>query len=166
MKIKGLVDYDICNYFKPSMFIIFSKCSFKCDKENGKPICQNSKLAFEPEIEIEISKLFERYNNNPLTKSFVFGGLEPFDTPADLLSLINYIRSNKCNDDIVIYTGYTENELSIGENIKNDAYRCIINNYKNIIIKYGRFIAGYEPHYDENLGINLASPNQYSVKYL
>ena len=50
MELRGLVDYDICNYKTPSMFLIFPNCTFKCDKECGKAICQNSNLAHEPVI--------------------------------------------------------------------------------------------------------------------
>lgn len=36
--------------------------------------------------------------------------------------------------------------------------------WKNIIVKFGRFIPNQHPHYDEVLGINLASDNQYAEK--
>ena len=35
----------------------------------------------------------------------------------------------------------------------------------NIYIKYGRFIPNKPSHYDELLGVNLASDNQYTVYY-
>ena len=35
---------------------------------------------------------------------------------------------------------------------------------ENIIIKYGRFIPDQQPHYDEILGVNLASSNQGAEK--
>ena len=60
----------------------------------------------------------------------------------------------KCNDPIIIYTGYNEGEDYITENS--------LRHYNNIIIKYGRFIKGHDPHYDELLGVNLASDNQYA----
>ena len=34
--------------------------------------------------------------------------------------------------------------------------------FSNIIIKFGRYIPGQKPHYDEILGVNLASDNQYA----
>jgi hypothetical protein len=34
----------------------------------------------------------------------------------------------------------------------------------NIIIKYGRFIPNHQPHYDEILGVKLASDNQYAER--
>ena len=36
--------------------------------------------------------------------------------------------------------------------------------YSNIIIKFGRFIPNREPHFDEVLGVNLASNNQYAKR--
>jgi len=38
----------------------------------------------------------------------------------------------------------------------------LLSQYKNVIIKFGRFIPNQEPHYDEILGVNLASNNQYA----
>ena len=62
----------------------------------------------------------------------------------------------KCIDDIVIYTGYNLNEIEDKVNI--------LKNYKNIIIKFGRFIPNNKIHYDEILGVYLASDNQYALK--
>lgn len=166
MKIKGLVDYDICNYFKPSMFIIFPKCSFKCDKECGLTVCQNSQLAKEAEIEISEDEIVKRYLENPLTHAFVFGGLEPFDSFEDLKALLKCIRNKyNCQDDIVIYTGYTEDELVHGARTElHDYYFYISNHFSNIIIKFGRFVPNQEKHYDITLGVELASPNQYAKR--
>ena len=166
MKIKGLVDYDICNYFKPSMFIIFPKCSFKCDKECGLAVCQNSQLAKEAEIEISEDEIVKRYLENPLTHAFVFGGLEPFDSFKDLKTLLDCIRNKyNCQDDIVIYTGYTEEELVHGvRTALHDYYFYISNHFSNIIIKFGRFVPNQEKHYDVTLGVELASPNQYAKR--
>ena len=154
MKIKGLVEYDISNYYKPSMFIIFPNCSFKCDHECGRAVCQNSALTKEEIKHIKPKELMERYVNNPLTKAIVCGGLEPFDS---LQALFNFIELARIftNDDIVIYTGYTEEESV--EIIKE-----LISLADNIIVKFGRFIPDQESHYDEVLGVNLASPNQYA----
>ena len=82
-------------------------------------------------------------------------GLEPFDSWNDLLELITRIR-NFADDDIVIYTGYNKDE------IENKV--CILSKYKNIIIKYGRYIPNRENHYDDVLGVYLASNNQYAEK--
>ena len=112
MKIINLIDEDFCNYKKPSMFIITCKCSFKCDKEAGTTICQNSKLAKSPTIDLEDIKIVNRYVSNPITESIVFGGLEPLDQFDEVLSLIKLFRQNT-KDTIVIYTGYNEDEGTI-----------------------------------------------------
>lgn len=139
------------------MFIIFPKCSFKCDKEANYEICQNSHLAKEPIINYSVDKIVERYKTNPITKAIVCGGLEPFDTLDDLTNLISTIR-RASDDDIIIYTGYKEEEIfPVVENL--------ISKYKNIIIKYGRYIPNQESKYDKILGITLASNNQYAVRY-
>lgn len=158
MLIKGLNECDFVNYKKISMFIATTKCTWKCEKDCGiKGLCQNSSLALEPNIEIPTEEIVNRYINNPITHAIVIAGLEPYDTPEDLLELIKAFRE-KTQDDIVIYTGYTEDELMHDEVCHN----YINENYKNIIIKYGRYIPDQEPHYDEVLGVKLASDNQYA----
>lgn len=94
--------------------------------------------------------------DNPITKAIVFGGLEPFDSWEDLQSLITQLRYHT-PDDIVIYSGYTEEEIA-------DKIEWL-SLFENIIIKFGRYIPGGEIHFDELLGVQLASPNQYSKKY-
>lgn len=156
LKVKNLIDEDFVNYYKPSMFIATSKCDFKCDKEAGCKVCQNSQLAAAPSVEISIEELCERYLNNSITEAVVIGGLESFDTFDELYSFIKLFRE-KSNDDIVIYTGYYPEEiLDKIEKIKN---------FHNIIIKFGRFIPNSIKRYDPNLKIELASNNQWSEKY-
>lgn len=157
MIIKSFIDEDFVNYRKPSMFIITPTCNFKCDKENGCLMCQNSCLVREPTHHIHTQLLVNRYLDNPITKAVVFGGLEPFDTVGDLLDFVYELRA-KCNDDVVIYTGYTEDELK-----SNPSYKKLCE-YSNIIVKFGRFRPNQTPHYDEVLGVNLASDNQYAKK--
>ena len=156
MKVKGIIDYDTVNYKQPVLTIMAPSCDFKCDKLNECQVCQNSALAHEPDIEISFDKIWKLYEQNPLTKGFCFQGLEPFDS-YDLLKFIEFIRLDKqCKDIIVIYTGYNKNENIIAERW--------VRNYHNIIIKWGRYILGDEPHYDEVLGVKLASNNQYAEK--
>ena len=151
MKVKNIIDEDFTNYKKPSMFIGTSSCDFKCDRECGKPVCQNSELAKAPTIEINNANLINRYLNNPITEAITIGGLEPFDTFEDTLSFINDFRDYS-DDDIVLYTGYNYEE------IKHliDILKC----YDNIIVKFGRFIPNKPHKYDELLGVSLASDNQ------
>ena len=142
------------------MFIIMPHCSFKCDKENGCLMCQNSSLVHEPTHNVDTRLMVTRYIENPITKAVTFGGLEPLDTIEDVLEFVDILRNiYKNEDDVVIYTGYTEEEL-----INNKDYKRILE-YGNIIIKYGRFRPNQTPHYDEVLGVNLVSDNQYARRY-
>lgn len=160
MIIKDIKDEDFANYKKPSMFVIMPYCSFKCDKENGCNLCQNSHLAQEPDRKYSIDELIVRYITNPITKAIVFGGLEPFDSAEDLDCFIHLLRNKYyCKDDVVIYTGYTEEELE-----DNPYFQNIVQN-GNIVIKFGRFRPDQQPHYDEVLGVKLASDNQYARRY-
>ena len=158
MVIKGLLDEDFVNYKKPSMVIMFPSCSWKCEKDCGKRVCQNGALANAPNIEIEPEAIVKRYMSNPLTSAVVIAGLEPFDDYRDLTELISHFRFAKCTDDIVIYTGYTEAEL------KGNALLFDLQKYAPIIIKVGRYVPNQQPHYDDLLGVRLASDNQYAIK--
>ena len=151
MKIKGLISEDFVNYKKPAMTIMFPCCNFKC----GTEYCQNSPLATTENIELDISDIVIRYLNNPITESVVMQGLEPFDSWNDLIELVDCLRRST-NDDIVIYTGFNKEEIA--DKI------CLLTKYKNIIIKFGRYIPNQEKHYDEVLGVYLASSNQYSER--
>ena len=160
MILKDIKDEDFVNYYKPSMLLSFPNCSFKCDKECGLRVCQNSSLAKAPNINIDIYTLCARYLCNPLTKAIVCGGLEPMDSFDDLYSFIFTLRYEyNCKDDVVIYSGYT-----IAECEKNDWVKKL-SCMGNIIIKFGRFIPNQKAHYDEMLGVNLASDNQRAVKF-
>lgn len=155
MKLKGIIDYDTINYKEPCLTLLFNSCDFKCDKLNGCQVCQNSMLAVEPDIEISFTKILELYYQNPLTKAFCFQGLEPLDSINELLHLIYFIRKTcHCNDPIIIYTGYNKEEVT--------KFIYQITQYNNIIIKWGRYLIGDKPHYDQILGVNLASNNQYA----
>ena len=156
MIIKQLVDEDFVNYKKPSMFVAFPSCTFKCEKECGQKMCQNSELALSPNIEISYTEIVKRYMANPISKSVVFGGLEPFDSWVDVANLINEFRKHT-QDEIIIYTGYYYNEI-------NDDIEYLRQNYDNIIIKFGRFVPYQQKHFDDTLGVYLVSDNQYGVK--
>lgn len=155
MIIKQLIDEDFVNYKKPSMFIGFPLCSWKCEVECGEGVCQNGSLANSPDINISIEEICNRYMENDLTHALVFGGLEPFDTWDSLLLLISHMRKHT-DDDIVIYTGYYSDEITNAINI--------LKSYPNIIVKFGRYIPNQNPHFDDILGVDLASDNQYAKK--
>lgn len=161
MKIKGVVPEDFINYKLPAMFINTSTCSFKCDKECGMQVCQNSSLANSPTIDVDDEWLVASYIDNPITKAIVIGGLEPFDTMTDLSCFIIILNLYHVSDDLVIYTGYNENEITkLVDYLKFLCAGC-----RDLIIKYGRYIPNDCSKYDDILGVTLASSNQYSKLY-
>ena len=151
MKIKGLISEDFVNYKKPAMTIMFPRCTFKC----GEGYCQNSPLVKAENIELDVSDIVARYLNNPITESVVMQGLEPFDSWNDLIEFVKQLREST-DDDIVIYTGYYKEEII--DKVE------ILRKYKNIIIKFGRFLYNYKPIFDDVLGVTLASSNQYAER--
>jgi len=155
MKIKGIVEEDFTNYKVPSMFIGTSKCSFKCETESGIKCCQNSSLATAMTLDIDDSIIIEKYLNNPISKAIVFGGLEPLDTFDEVTEFIAKLRYQyHCDNTVVIYTGYNKTEIS--------SQLSELKKYGNIIVKFGRYIPNDEQHFDEVLGVTLASSNQYA----
>lgn len=156
MKIINIIDEDIINYKDISMFIAFPYCTGKCWKELGldPSICQNNQLREEKIIDISEKELVDRYDKSELSKAVVFGGLEPMDSFNDLCKFIFWFRFNHKDDKIVIYTGYKEEELT---------YKLsILKTYKNIIVKFGRYIPNRNKRFDDVLGVTLASDNQYA----
>ena len=155
MLVKDINDLDFINYKKPSMFIAAHSCTFKCDKEYGKPVCQNSELAKAPNIEISISNIIKRFNNNPMSEAIVWGGLEPFDDFDNVYDfLVEFRKTN--SEDVVIYTGY--NSMEIREKLVK------LSKFKNVIVKLGRFIPNQKSHFDSILGVELVSDNQVAIK--
>ena len=61
MILKQLLDEDFVNYKKPSMFIGFPFCTFKCEKECGEHCCQNSALAQTPNIDVGVKTIVNKY---------------------------------------------------------------------------------------------------------
>ena len=160
MRLKGLVETDFVNYKYVSMFLITDTCDFKCDKEYGTQICQNSALARAPVHEISNKDLLYQYVNNTLTHAIVFGGLEPLDSWQDIKGFIQVARKwFGVTCPIVIYTGYTEEEAA-----DKIAELGLMHSGK-IVVKYGRYIPNQEPHIDNVLGVSLASDNQYAKEY-
>lgn len=153
MLIKYLIDTDFVNYKKPSMLIGFPHCDFKCGKEN----CQNRHIPGDVEdVTVDIKDILKVYDDNKLTEAIVLAGMEPFDSPEDMCEFLLEFRNGRM-DDIVIYTGYDKEEMS-------EEIFTFLDRLQNVIIKYGRYIPGDEPHYDETLGVNLASDNQYAER--
>ena len=163
MKLVNLIEEDFVNYKKPGMFLGFPYCSGKCNSP-GRTVCQNEELRNVPErelIDISIDEILERFENNRIPEALICGGLEPFDSFNDLLNLCHSFRMKYKKNHfytsypIIIYTGYYPHEIK--------EQLVILKKVSNIIIKFGRYIPGNEPHPDPYLGINLASDNQYAI---
>ena len=140
-------------------------CSFKCDKECGEQVCQNSALATSPDIQIDNFSIVDRYLKNPITKAIVFSGLEPFDSFEDMYSIIYALRQQNCTDDVVIYTGYDRDEISTMKRADGFFYIDSLILLRPIIVKYGRYKPNQKMKYDNVLGVNLASDNQFAIRY-
>ena len=143
MRTKGVVVDDFVNYKKPSMFISTCFCNWKCciGQNLDISVCQNSSLAKSPVREFTNKELIDIYKQSIFHKA-VYSFVVEFRDFSE--------------DDIVIYTGFNKDEIE----------PCIekLRQFKNIIIKYGRYIPNDKSHIDNVLGIKLASQNQYAEK--
>lgn len=61
------------------------------------------------------------------------------------------------NDDVVVYTGFDKDEI-IDKVVE-------LSQYRNIVIKFGRYVPNQKSKYDEVLGVTLASPNQKGERF-
>ena len=158
MRLRGVVAEDFCNYKLPSLFLVTCFCDWKCCTENGLDIsvCQNSDLIQQPVRSFSVLDLYNAYNSNNITKAVVIGGLEPFLQFDEIFRLIKFFRIQNELCDFVIYTGYNQDEIQ-------DKLE-VLSEYKNIIVKLGRYIPNTNPKYDKILGVTLASDNQYAIR--
>lgn len=160
MRVKTIIDEDFVNYQKPSMFIGTISCGGKCCIEGGFPlsVCQNDGWRGNAPIDIRDRVIIERYLHNGISRAIVFGGLEPMEQSDELFEFIDMLRNTyKCDDDVVIYTGYNREEIS-------GIVERLAHRFSNIIIKFGRYIPNMKSRFDEVLGVELVSENQYAVR--
>ena len=157
MIIRTIVDEDFINYKQPSMYIGTAYCNGKCCREAGIPmsVCQNDEWRKTATVAMADDDIIKRYLSNDITSAICFAGLEPFEQFSEMFGLISKLRNDyHCNDTVVIYTGYNKSEIS--HEVKS------LQALSNIVIKFGRFVPNQSKHYDEVLGVNLASDNQYA----
>lgn len=159
MRIKSIVYDDFVNYKTPSMFIGTISCGGKCCIEAGIPlsVCQNDEWRRAGAVLISDEELCKRYLKNDITRAIVIGGLEPFEQTSELCKFISTLRNEfGCDDDVVIYTGYYPEEI--------EDELVLLRPYGNIIVKFGRFVPDRPHRYDEVLGVELASDNQFAER--
>lgn len=158
MRIKGIVEDDFTNYKVPSMFITSCFCDFKCCTESGLDIgvCQNAPLVQADTREVPDETIYRHYTSNPISKSVVIGGMEPFLQFEEVKSLIELFREHDDHSDFVIYTGYYPDEIS--EQLE------LLKPLGNIVVKFGRFVPNRPHRYDVVLGIELSSDNQFAER--
>lgn len=114
----------------------------------------------ESDLECTADAIITLYMNDPLSEAVVCGGLEPLDSLDELIPFIMEFRYYS-PDPIVIYTGYTEEEVEQMEYLGSKLLK-LLSHYENIIIKFGRYVPNQEKHFDKILGVELASRNQYA----
>jgi hypothetical protein len=161
MRYKKIVEERFEDYKKPSLYIGCISCGGKCAKEGkfSPKLCINNAWQALPVNYVNNTDLIFHYLKNPITTSIVFGLLEPMEQADEIFEFIRELREDfHCSDDVVIYSGYTEEEFSLF------GWYEKLRPYENIIVKFGRYIPNRPSHFDEVLGVNLASENQYAVK--
>lgn len=140
---------NFTDYNKISMYIFGTTCRLNCRN------CFHDHTRSYANKEVNEEELADYILSNKLVKAVLFSGLNWLDQIDDLISFISIFRQ-KSNNDVVIYTGYTEDESF--EYIKR------LKKFDNIIIKFGRYVPGTEQIFDSTLGITLNSNNQYAKK--
>lgn len=153
---------NISEYYKTNLLLVFPYCSGKCGEE-----CQNKHLHDSPINYYSVKSIINLYNSLKTHEAVVCAGLEPFDSIKDLDVLVKAFLKNKKPVDFIIYTGYEQSEI-------DDSFKFILSLFKDIgkksdklIIKFGRYNEKFKTDnsIDENLGIKLATSNQYTVKF-
>ena len=156
MKLRGLIAEDFVNYKIPSLFLACTTCDWKCCTERGADpsLCQNKPLASAPVIDITDEGIYSMFSSNSISKAVVVGGLEPMLQFDELDHLIATFRNHGEMCDFVLYTGYYPEEIQ--------RETSVLARHKNVIIKYGRYIPGRPSVYDDVLGVELSSDNQFA----
>lgn len=74
----------------------------------------------------------------------------------EVKEILEYFRLRRENCPFIIYTGYYPDEISAEINE--------LKRYKNVIVKFGRYIPNRKSVFDEVLGVTLASDNQWAER--
>ena len=85
------------------------------------------------------------------------------DDTESLSSFLSFIIAKRLDIMIVVYTGYTIEELQ--DDIYKSEILYLLEAHENSILKYGRYIPNDEGYFNEDLGIHLASKNQKTITW-
>ena len=171
MKLKQIIDESFGDYKEAAMLLVTPNCTWKCEG------CQNRHLSQLPTKNFPDEEILKRFFKNPLTSAIVIGGLEPLDDMQDVRHFISALGQKVYSEDlpkptIIVYTGYELDEIE--DQLYWSGLEPEMRTYGECILKYGRFNPIYQTKGDgfervdiwnEDLGINLASPNQGTVRY-
>ena len=152
IQVRNIKFEDNDGYTIPCMVLDMPYCNPKYNNSND--VCDTYPYSNDILININIDNIIYNYNNNPNTKAIIFQGLEPFyrdmdvfdiskknpngfiDNFSDILYAIKLLRVDyKCNDSIIIHTGYTRDTCSSKGFLKQ------LQEYNNITITYGKYVS-------------------------
>ena len=160
MRVRKLLTERFQDYKVPSMYLGTCFCDWKCCPD--KPyVCQNNPIANLPVTDIPDDEILDTYLSDPITEAIIIAGLEPLLQIREVCNLIRRAVERDIRTTFVIYTGYTVCEarrIGFFDELKTTGY----GNGVNIVVKYGRYVPNQQPHFDETLGVELASDNQYA----
>ncbi len=160
MRVRKLLTERFQDYKVPSMYLASCFCDWKCCPD--KPyVCQNNPIANLPVTDIPNDEILDTYLSDPITEAIIIAGLEPLLQANEVCSLIRRAVERDIRTTFVIYTGYTvceARDIGFFDELKATGYGKDV----QVIIKYGRYVPEQQPHFDEVLGVDLASDNQYA----
>lgn len=160
MRVRKLLTERFQDYKFPCMYISACWCDWKCCPDHPD-ICQNSPVARMPIKDIPDDEILDLYESDPITQAIVIAGLEPLIQANEVIGLIRRAVERNIRTTFIIYTGYTADEAQAA-GFHDMLCTTGFGSGVNVVIKYGRFIPGRQPHLDSLLGVELVSDNQYA----
>ncbi len=160
MRVRKLLTERFQDYKLPAMYLASCFCDWKCCPDNPT-VCQNNPVVHMPITDISDDEILDAYQKDPITQAIIIAGLEPLLQIHEVCALIRRAVERRIKTTFVIYTGYDKNEVKfIGffDALKDTGFSDSV----HVIMKYGRYIPDQKPHFDEVLGVELASDNQYA----
>ena len=162
MRVRKLLTERFQDYKVPSMYLADCFCDWKCCPDRPY-VCQNHPVAKMPITDIPDDDILDTYTADPITEAIVIAGLEPLLQPHEVCALIQRAVERGIKTTFVIYTGYDKEEVR-RNGFFDELKRTGFGNGVSVVMKYGRYIPDQQPHFDETLGVELASDNQYGER--